>query len=171
MPVMESRKARRLATAVAALALGSALTVAAPVAASAAANVDRQSFTIEVDFQTTNFCGDEPELVTVSETLHFNTTTVTDAAGQRHVTETTIATGEGEGSLGNQYSLSRQSHITQMSAGDFAPVVQDVVHHFRLVGQGSAPSIVITQTIRFTINANKELTASVSNISSECVEP
>jgi hypothetical protein len=165
---MESRTARRLAPGVAALALGSALAVAAPAAAFAAADVNHQSFTIDFDFQTTNTCNGE--LIDVSETLFFNTTTVTDAAGQVHVTETTIATGEGEGSLGNDYSLARQSHITQLRTDDFRPFVQTVVHHFSLVGQGSAPSMVLAETITFTINANGELTASVSNISSECSE-
>jgi hypothetical protein len=166
MPVMESRKARRLAPGVAALALASALAVAAPAPASAQANPDHQRFRITATFPTTNACNGEP--VQVSQTLLFNTNTVTDSAGQRHVTETTIATGEGQGSLGNDYRFSRQSHTTVMNAADFAPFSQTVVHHFRLVGQGSAPSFVITQTIHFTINANGELTASVSNISSEC---
>jgi hypothetical protein len=166
---MESRKARRLAPGVAALALGSALAVAAPAAAFAEADVNRQSFTIPFAFQTTNTCNGE--LIDVSETLHFGTTTVTDSAGQHHVTETTIATGTGEGSEGNQYSLARQSHITQFRTDDFAPFVQTVVHHFRLVGQSGAPSIVLAETITFTINANGDLTASVSNITSECREP
>ena len=140
------------------------MAAAGPAAAFAEADVDRQSFTQVVDFQTTNACNGE--LIDVTEALIFGTTTVTDSAGQRHVTETTIATGEGQGSFGNDYWLARESHITQLNADAFT---QTVVHRFRLVGQGSTPSIEITQTITFTINANGELTASVSNISSECL--
>jgi hypothetical protein len=166
MPRTESRKARRPAPGVAALALASALAVAAPAPAFAEANPEHQHFRDTLEFGITA-C--EGEVVNVTGTILFNRNTFTDAAGQQHVTETTIATGVGEGSEGNTYSYSRESHTTQMFDTGLVPNIFTQTHAFRFIPrEGSGTSFVLEATLHFTINANGDLIVVVSDTSSEC---
>ena len=60
--------------------------------------------------------------------------------------------------------------VTQPEANfnDPLPVTRTFINNFRIIGQGTGNNLLVHQNAHLTINANGEVTATVSNTSVEC---
>jgi hypothetical protein len=134
--------------------------------AGARATVTHDNFFIDI----TDFTVDIP---CVPETAHFN--------GRIHVVTHTTETSPGHfltrfqnqpagvsgvGDVtGNNYRL---VGITQETRNSAAGIEDTFISNFNAIGQGPGNNATVHTTFHFTVNANGELTASVSNFNVEC---
>jgi hypothetical protein len=66
---------------------------------------------------------------------------------------------------GATYRASQTGHADLVTAGALVRTVVNVVH---LIGQGQVPNFDLHSVAHITVNANGDLTASFSDMSSEC---
>lgn len=115
--------------------------------------------------------GGAGELVDISGTLHILLHITISNSGRITVKEHFQPQGvSGIGqTTGDTY---RATGVTQQTTtlddNDGAPFEFTFVNNFRIIGQGPGNNLLVHQTIHLTINANGEITAFQSNISSEC---
>lgn len=48
------------------------------------------------------------------------------------------------------------------------PANETYINNFRIVGKGAAPSLLVHETLHYTVNANGTITASHDNLSASC---
>lgn len=109
------------------------------------------------------------ELALMSGPLHVLLTATADGNGGVHLTSHFQPQGvSGVGSIsGNKYQgtgVTRdETNVT--SGGAFETTF---VNNFRMIGQGPGNNLLVHSTVHVTVNANGDVTATVSNVSVEC---
>jgi hypothetical protein len=167
MPVIKSRKPRRLLASVPALVLASAVAfVLLPGAAAAEVTPRHENFSFPYDFQGFNPCnGEEIEL---NGTFSGTVTDFVQPSGQIRFAAHQLLTAQGEGTSGTRYSFSDTLNSTFFYAPDNAPTVYTQITVDNVIAQGDAPSFLLHTTNHLTINANGEVTASTFEGWAEC---
>jgi hypothetical protein len=117
-------------------------------------------------------CPDQNELVSIEGEELFVLDVVLDTNGGLHSQLRSIAHGTGEGlSSGKKYKFYKnESFLLNAGSAECSQLEMTGVQEFRLVSQGSSDNGKVQSRFHITMNANCELTATVSvdNLSREC---
>ena len=148
------------------------LAITSPVrsALASAGNQRASTFTTNVifpfGFEATE-CGNET--VVVSGDVHVVTHgTVTSSGHVQAVLHVNPQNIRGFGVATGAEYLAPGMLQTVSNVNGSAPVTETYVNNFELVGLGQAPDFTLHQTLRLTINANGEVTASFDHFTTTC---
>ena len=142
----------------------------APTAHAATAMTSSVREPFEGEFFSPCGNGGAGELITFSGTIHIVSRTTVDVQGGAHITlRSNVQGAEGVGqTTGDVYrGTGMSSSVTNTNPGGL-PYTGTFVNNFRLIGQGPGTSLHVHEVVHFTINENGELTAEVTNVSTEC---
>ena len=150
MPVVKSRKPRHLVAGVTALALASAAAVALlPGTAAAQVTPRHENFSAPFEFSGSNPCsGEDVELNgrfsgTVTEVIHLSGRVLFNAHQ--------LLTAQGQGALGNHYTVFDTLNTSVTFDTDSAPFVLTQILVDQVIAQGDAPDFVLHTTNHMTI--------------------
>jgi hypothetical protein len=134
-------------------------------AASAQAGTHTRLLIPLAGFVISNDCNGES--VTLSGQLQVNITLTEDRRGGTHsVIAFNVQGVKGQGDLGNTYSLS-DSGVTSSQTTNGAAVFSSP-EHATAISHGAAPNFYVEILVRFTVNANGDITAAITNLDTAC---
>jgi hypothetical protein len=112
----------------------------------------------------TNECNGES--ITIEGTINILFRQNTTPSGNFHVTVHSNIHGQGTGNQGNFYV------VNEISNDHFTTNNQQFENTFnvtiRVISKGTAPNFLVHALIHLTVNANEDVTASISVIDTEC---
>ncbi len=91
-----------------------------------------------------------------------------DCSGGFHVTDNWNIHADGTGDQGNRYRVNYSDNFSINVGSGGLPFTSSNPVAIRVTGQGQAPNLKITAITLTTINANGDVTSTVSNIKATC---
>ncbi len=135
----------------------------APLVAEIGATANAATVTKFPVFVFASLCNGENVLM--SGTWQFTTHVRVDGSGGFHLTDNWNIHADGTGDQGNRYRVNYSDNFS-FNLGPGATFSNPVA--IRVIGQGQAPNLLITAIMHFTVNANGDVTSTVSNTKLTC---